>query len=430
MIIQVPVKEFNDSIHQWQLEILRDFDNLTSRFMLVNWHRRARKTTLAINLLIRECCKYANRRYVYVTSTYTAAKNIVWRDPWMLKRYLPMEIVSKVNESEMYVEFKNGSILSLHGGDNPDSLRGINAFGVVMDEAPLCKRELWEEILRPIIAQDITRWAMFIFTPSGRNWIYEYWVRAKATKEWKTYQLSASQSNIISIDELEKIKKEIPQRVFAQEFENQFTDSATSVFKNVHECVSGTLESPRSGLTYVTGIDLAKTVDFTVLTTICRETRQVVDWQRFNQLEWTLQKMKIVETVKKFRSLCVVDSTGIGDPITEDLTRQGISVMPFKITSQTKKDLIERLIISIEQRLVTFPDIIELTEELNAFTYDVTTFGNIRYTAPEGLHDDCVISLALAVWGMKNYIYPKIEKPFNRILYKEEPANAGFSYAA
>jgi len=82
---------------------------------------------------------------------------------------------------------------------------------------------------------------------------------------------------------------------------------------------------------------------------------------------------------------------------------------------------------AIEQRLVTFPNIAELIEELGCFNYDVTDFGNIRYSAPQGMHDDCVISLALAVMGMKSFIYGK--KP--RIIkykYKPEPANAGIGY--
>ncbi len=109
----VPIKRFLDGIHKWQLEILKDFDAKKIRFFLINWHRRARKTTLAVNILIKECCKNPNSRYGYITSTYKAAKNIVWTDPNMLKSYLPMDAVEKINESELYVKFTNGSIFSL-----------------------------------------------------------------------------------------------------------------------------------------------------------------------------------------------------------------------------------------------------------------------------------------------------------------------------
>lgn len=431
--IPYPPVEFCASMHEGQLEVLRDFDKKSWRFALVNWHRRARKSTLSIILLIREALIHPKSRYIYIAPTYVAAKNIIWRDPQMLKRWLPMDAVLRMNDSELFVEFKNGSILSIHGSDNPDSLRGLNCHGVVLDEASQCQREVWEQIIRPIIAQDKKRWAMFIFTPNGKNWIHEYWLRAKLWPEWKTYLLTAEESGLIPEDELVKLQKESPAKIYAQEFGCSFTDSASSVFKNIEECVSGSLQGASFGYTYVTGVDLAKSEDFTVLTTICRETRQVVDFQRFNQTEWALQKELIIQTVRKYNSLCVVDSTGVGDPIAEDLTRAGISVLPVKISAQSKKELIERLIVAIEQRLITFPDIQELIDELGSFAYDISDFGNIRYRAPEGMHDDCVISLALAVKGMKSFIYPKVKREYRPRVsipqINKEPLNAGFSYA-
>ena len=422
----IPKEEFVRSAHTDQIALLKDFDNKVARFYLVNCHRRARKSTLAINLLIRECCENPNRRYIYLTSTYTAAKSIVWRDPNMLKKWLPMDMVAKMNESELYVEFKNGSILSILGSDKPDSIRGIDACGIVIDEAPLVKREVWEEILRPIIAQDPARWMMAIFTPKGKaNWIYEMWVNAKDNPDFARYLLTAEQSGIIPVNELEKLKKELPQRVYAQEMYGDFTESAASVFKNIELCVANNLEDVRPGRSYCTGVDLARVDDWTVLTTICRETRHVVGFERFNTIDWAVQKEKILAHCKRYGSFAVVDATGIGDPIAEDLTRQGLSVLPFKITSSSKQELIERLMVAIEQRLITFPKIPELIDELGIFSYEVTDHGNVRFAAPEGSHDDCVMSLSLAVYGLKNFIYGKKER---RQIKEERPANAGFGF--
>jgi len=103
--------------------------------------------------------------------------------------------------------------------------------------------------------------------------------------------------------------------------------------------------------------------------------------------------------------LCI-DATGLGDPIAEDLKRAGVNIPEsgaFKISGASKKPLIERLIVAIEQRLITFPLIQELIDELGSYTYELTSQRNIRYTAPEGLHDDCVIALALCVYGLRNF---------------------------
>lgn len=404
----IPVKRFLDGMHKWQLEVLKDFDQRKHRFFLINWHRRARKTTLAVNILIKEACKNANCRYGYITSTYRAAKNIVWTDPNMIKAYLPMDHVEKINESELYVKFKNGSILSIHGADQPDSIRGVDFAGVVLDEYPLIKSEVWDEIIQPIIRQDTKRWAIFIFTPKGQNHAFHQWVKAANNPDWKRYELKASQSQIIPPEELEKAKAETPERLYLQEFECEFSDNASSVFRGISGCMFGTVENYIPGRSYVTGVDLAKTQDWTVIMTICRETKHVVSFQRFNQVDWNLQKERIITECIKYRSQLCIDATGVGDPIVDDLRRAGLNIPEggaYKFTSDSKKSLIERLIISIEQRLITFPKIEELMNELSAFSYEITPNRNIRYTAPDGIHDDCVIALALCVYGVRNFLY-------------------------
>jgi hypothetical protein len=99
-----------------------------------------------------------------------------------------------------------------------------------------------------------------------------------------------------------------------------------------------------------------------------------------------------------------VDATGVGDPIYENLSRAGLKVHPVKFTSAVKKHLIENLAIMIEKREITFPEIPEIINELNMFTLDVGPTGNIRYQAQAGYHDDIVISMALAVDGLRTQV--------------------------
>jgi phage terminase large subunit-like protein len=188
----------------------------------LRWHRRARKTTLLLNLLIRECVKNPKSVYGYIAPTYTQAKGIIWTDPNMLNSYLPHELVKRKNESELLVEFKNGSILSIHGADNPDSARGKDFHGIVGDEFALWKREMWEEILRPVIAHGKNRFAIFAFTPKGLNHAYEYWNQSDSWEGWYKSVLRASESGIIDADALRQMKKEMPEVLYNQELECDF----------------------------------------------------------------------------------------------------------------------------------------------------------------------------------------------------------------
>jgi hypothetical protein len=89
-----------------------------------------------------------------------------------------------------------------------------------------------------------------------------------------------------------------------------------------------------------------------------------------------------------------MDSTGVGDPIFEDLQREGLDVTGFKFSQTSKQNLMVGLASAIQQRRVTFPEGV-LTEELEIFEYQYTATG-VKYSAPSGFHDDCVMALALA----------------------------------
>ncbi len=101
------------------------------------------------------------------------------------------------------------------------------------------------------------------------------------------------------------------------------------------------------------------------------------------------------------------DSTGVGDPIYEDLNKE-IWIESVKFTNQIKQNIINNLSLGIEQRKLTIPNIPVLINELLIYQYDITATGKVRMSAPAGHHDDCVISLALAYWGLSNDAEPRI----------------------
>jgi len=73
--------------------------------------------------------------------------------------------------------------------------------------------------------------------------------------------------------------------------------------------------------------------------------------------------------------------------------------VPVKFTSESKSRLVVALMNAMEKGEVSYPRDETLIGELEAFAYEELPSGKFRYSAPEGQHDDCVIALALAVWG-------------------------------
>lgn len=382
-----------------------------ARFRVVVWHRQAGKTTLSVNEVIR-WAKEKPGRYWIVLPTYRQAKTVVWP---MLLAFLPPDWVRKANESALEVKLKNGAEIALKGSENKDALRGPTLNGVVLDEVSYMSPDVWTEILRPTLLRT-GGWALFIGTPFGKNHFYNYyqWGLDDSQHDWKTWQMSAEDSKIIDPVELEKIRLTTPQNIFEAEYLAKFLDGAGQVFRRVRE-VANVLEAPpKRDRLYRIGVDLARVNNFTAISVIDRHTFQQVHLDRFNQLDWPLQKARIEAVSRRYNNAeIVIDSTGAGDVITSDLSVIGLNlwtsdtgVIGFKYHTTGKKKLIENLAKSLEQgRVRILAPSTDLAEkqclELEAFMYTKNEeTGVYRYHAPEGQHDDMVNALALSVWDI------------------------------
>jgi hypothetical protein len=148
------------------------------------------------------------------------------------------------------------------------------------------------------------------------------------------------------------------------------------------------------------GCDVAKHTDYTVLIALDNVTGGCLEMERFNHMDWPVMQKRIVDFTRKWRGVLTMDATGVGDPVYDALVRELPDVTPFKITQQSKKVLIQGLMLAIEKREIGWPvswDV--LTAELERYEYEIGPTGQISYNAPGGYHDDTVIALALAQHG-------------------------------
>jgi len=190
----------------------------------------------------------------------------------------------------------------------------------------------------------------------------------------------------------------------------QFIDDAGIVFTGIKGCIrEGEYIPVVWDHLYLIGVDLAKHEDFTVITVFDVTTNDVVYFERFNQIDWSTQKARITAVAEAYNKPSIVmDSTGVGDPIAEDLMVQGLNITPFKFTSKSKPLLIQKLIFLINNTKITFPRVEVLIDELQRFTFTMGKDGKFHYAAPSGQHDDCPISLALAVYYY-DHIVPSVD---------------------
>lgn len=387
-------------------EYLLPFLAAEQRFKIAVIHRRGRKTRMALSEQIKKT-QVKKGVYYYVLPTYKQAKQVIFDE--LLHEHLPMEIVDKKNDSELAVYYKNGSVQRFVGSEDPDKHRGVNAIDFVFDEFSEQDPKMWTEIAQPILRENGGT-ATWCFTPKGKNHAWKLMEYAKQHPEdWFVTCLPANKTNVFTSEELEGIRSsgEIPEVIFRQEYLCEFVDGATAVFRRVQENIyKGTEDGINPSRTYQLGVDLAKYVDFTVITPFDLNKFRVLPQERFNQVDWNLQKARIEASwLRHGRCKVVIDGTGVGDPVVEDLTNHGISVEPFKFTEQSRKDLLVHLSILFEQDKIKIPDDPELIDELSNFQWVMSDGGKLKI-ASVGAHDDRVMSLALAVWGCPNNPLP------------------------
>lgn len=383
------------SPNEWQKEL---HVNPKKRKVL-NIHRQAGKTTYAVAEIIKQAIA-THGLYWYVAPTYQAAYDIAWRK---FEELIPKELIRSKHNVRMEIQLKNNSLIQLKGCEEPDRLRGRTLEGVVIDEfASVTKqKELWEEVIEPTLLRT-KGWVQFLSTPKGKNHFWLLSKEAETNPNWFYKVLTVEDTGVLSKDEVNQLKSEKAQDAFAQEYMCDFLEGEGLVFRGVNKCVAdvecqGTLRGHR----YQMGVDLARKADHTVITVVDKVTLHTVFIDRFNQIDWPLQKARIEAVFRRYKcDRAIIDSTGVGDPIIQDLERMGVAVEPYQYTSKSKKQLIDHLAILIEQQKVRFPNHGELVKELQIFGFERTPSGNTKYEAPHGFHDDCVNSLALAYWGL------------------------------
>ena len=221
------------------------------RFVVGVAHRRMGKTVAALNEIIKSALlnDKQNPRYAYIAPTYSQAKRVAW--DYLTHFVRPLEATANI--AELRVDFY-GRRIQLYGSDNPDSLRGQYFDGVVLDEIGDQNPKIWNEILRPALA-DRKGWCLFIGTPKGNNHFKELFDRAGVEEGWAALQFKASETNLIDQEELKDAQKEMGDDKYNQEFECSFN---AAVEGSYYGKLIGDLEQDNK-LTEIIRDDLCKT---------------------------------------------------------------------------------------------------------------------------------------------------------------------------
>lgn len=390
------------------------------------WNRRSGKDKVCFNYTVKKAFEKVGT-YFYFLPTYSQAKKVIWdnidNDGFRMLDHIPKELIKNTNATELKIELVNGSIIQLIGADEfKKSGVGTNPIGVVFSEFSLTDQEAWKYV-SPILAVN-KGWAIFNFTPRGQNHAFQLINTNSDNPNWFIEVLTNNETNVLTEDELNEERKNNPADFIDQEYFCKFIEGAGSFFKNIRDNVYTADDQVEPSHSYQIGVDLAKTMDYTVITPFDLNTFRAKKQDRFNKIDYVLQKAKIENTYLRYnKGLINIDSTGVGEPIYDDLCQKGLRVFPYKFNETSRRDLLVNLQLLLEQNKIKIPDEETLINELQSFRYEISERGRTKIKVPDGVHDDTVMSLALAVWNIPQNPRPIYSVVDRLLLNKDQQVN-------
>lgn len=392
--ISPDVLAFPGTFHAGQLAVGRH----PARFRVLAAGRRWGKTRLAVALAFAHASR--GERVWWVAPSYPMAQ-VGWRELTALARPVP-RVVARLSTRTLHCP--GGGWVQVRSADDPDSLRGEGLDFVVLDECAFMREEAWTQALRPALSDRQGR-ALFLSTPRGRNWYWRLWHYAATADDpaWQAFQFPTSTNPYIAPAELAQAQAGLPERIFRQEYLAEFLEDGGGIFRHVQAAATATpVPCAEPGHAYIIGVDWGKYQDWTVYSVLDVTAAAQVHQDRFHRVDYAVQLDRLRALAARYAPLAIVaERNAMGEPLVEQLQRDGLPIQAFTTTQASKPQLIERLALAFERgALRILPDPV-LLSELEAYEGTRLPSGTLRYGAPQGLHDDCVMALALAWWGAR-----------------------------
>lgn len=362
------------------------------RYSVIEASTKAGKTSGCVAWLAEEALRGKRGQHYWWVAPVSHQARIAFN---RMRGAFPQHLRTARLSSPPTITLINGAIISFLSGDKPDSLYGEDVWAVVLDEASRMKEEAHIAV-RSTLTKTRGKIRVIGNVKGRKNWAYQLARRAESGREpelgyHKITAMDAVEAGVLDAEEIEFAKGQMPEQIWRELYFAEPSDDGGNPFgeQHIRHCVNAL----SAGAPVVWGWDLAKRQDYTVGIAL-DQAGYVCRFERFQRIPWDEILKKIIRTTGSVRAL--VDSTGVGDPIVDQLQRApNTRFEGYHFTQASKQKLMEGLAVAIQSHAVTYPDG-PIVQELLQFEYEVTRTG-VRYAAAEGHYDDCVCALALAV---------------------------------
>jgi len=375
--------------HAKQLEI-HSAINKPGKYFVVSIGRQFGKTLLGENQAIKWAVEN-NYKIGWVSPTYKQCKKVFKE---ITKALGNCALVTRINHSDLTIEFITGSSILFYSAEAYDTIRGETFDALICDEFAHFKPQAWDEVLKATVLVKGKK-VLLLSTPSGKNQFYNIFQLSNYNDNYKSFYGTSYDNPFIDPEEIEDARRSLPEHIFRQEYLAEFLDNGSQVFRNIQECV----KTAKKDATTFAGLDLGRANDYTVLTMVNSKNQEIYS-NRWRHMEWSAIINEVVKALDKYKPYTLIEANGAQDAIYEQI-RDKVSfnkakVKPFITTQKSKQAIVEDLIVGFEEMQVGIIGHDFQTAELEAFSYSYNVkTRTIKYSAPVGLHDDYVMSRAI-----------------------------------
>jgi hypothetical protein len=309
-------------------------------------------------------------------------------------------IITRRSISEMRIEVEGGGVIDFHSLEKPDNIRGKKYARFIVNEAGFVPDllRIRNFVIMPTLI-DYQGDDYYSGTPKGQNGFWSLYNTTGA--DWMRWQMSSYANPFVPKSELDELKRLMPERAYQQEIMAQFLEDGGGVFRRVREAATLTPSEPVKDRQYVIGVDWGRSNDATVFCVMDAATKCQVYLDRMLDTDYASQRLRLKALADKYnRAYIIAEANSMGQPNIEALQSMGCNVNAFTTTNASKAGIIQSIELAFERGdIQIIADELQLTE-LISFQSEKLPSGLLRYAAPEGSHDDCVMSLALAWFGI------------------------------
>ena len=384
--------------HQGQQRVINAIVNGTEKYVTVVSPRQQGKSLLLINLILYYGINDKTSKIGIIAPIYSQARKLM-ED--LYEAIKDSGIVEATNFSNHEIKLKTGSKIYFRSSEREDGLRGYTFDYLFMDEAAYQSEDAYRRAIEPTALVHGKKVVLFS-TPRGKDYFHTMYELGQNPEfpNYASVRMNQGDNPYINMEEVLAAKKVLPDAIYRAEYLGEFLEGESMVFTNFNTNTFDRYPT-RQGKVYI-GVDLGRESDYTVAVAM-DQSGNVIEIYRDNQKDWDVMQTNILNLARKYAATLMIETNSMGTVIFESIKKQYQDTHPFVTSNQSKKDIVESLILAFNDNQIQIPSpklFPELHHELEVFemSYNPKT-RTVKYQARTPFHDDIIIALCISNWN-------------------------------